>query len=53
MMDDAFQPRCSARPHWDDVVTEPLGENPSATMRDLADKPPRDHPETDLPARAG
>ena len=26
MMDDAFQPCCSARPQWDNLVTEPLGE---------------------------
>jgi hypothetical protein len=53
MMDDAFQPCCSARPHRHDIVTEPLSENPPMTMRDVTDKPPRDHSEAYLPARAG
>jgi hypothetical protein len=53
IMDDIFQPRCSARPHRDNVVTEPLGENPPTAMRDLTNEPPRDHPEAYLSARAG
>jgi len=53
MMDDAFQPGCSAWPHRDDILTEPLGENSPTTMRNLAQEPSRDHPQTYLPTRAG
>ena len=53
MMDDAFQPRCLARPQRHYVVTEPLGENPPMAMRDLTNEPPRDHPQVYLSARTG
>jgi len=53
MMDDAFQPCRPARPGRQNIVTEPLGENPSATMRDLTDEPPRSHSKPYLSARAG
>jgi len=42
IMDDAFKPRCSARPERNNVLSEPLGENPSATVRHLAGKPSGD-----------
>ena len=51
MMDDAFQPCCSARPQWDNLVTEPLGENPPTAMRDLTQVPPRVYLEAYWPAR--
>ena len=50
MMDDAFEPRRSARPGLNNIISEPLGENPSATMRHLAGKPSSDQPELHRPA---
>jgi hypothetical protein len=52
-MNDAFQPSRPARPHRDNVVTEPFGENPPTTMWDLTDEPPRDQPEMYLLAGTG
>jgi len=49
-MDDAFEPRCSARPERNNGLSEPLGENPSATVRHLAGKPSGDQPELHRPA---
>jgi hypothetical protein len=51
MMNQAFQPSCPARPHRDNVVTEPFGENAPTTMWDLTDEPPRDQPEVYLLCR--
>jgi hypothetical protein len=53
MMDDTFQPCRPARPGRQNIVTEPLGENPPMTVRDVTDESPSDHPEAYLPARAG
>jgi hypothetical protein len=52
MMDNAFQPCCSARSQRHHVVTEPLSENPPMAMRDLTNEPPRDQPQLYLSARA-
>jgi hypothetical protein len=35
MMDDVFEPRCSARPERNDSLSKPFREDPSATMRRL------------------
>lgn len=39
MMDDVLEPRCSARPERNDVLSEPLREDPPATVRHLAPEP--------------
>jgi hypothetical protein len=53
MVDNIFQPCRPARPHWDNAVAEPLGENPPPTMRYLTDEPARNHPKAHFPAGAG
>ena len=42
VVDDAIQPCRPARPGRENIVPEPFGENPSPTMRNLANEPPRD-----------
>jgi hypothetical protein len=53
MMDDIFQPCRPARPGWENIVAEPLGENTSPAIRHPTDKTARDHPKAHLLASAG
>ena len=50
---NALQPRRTTSPDRDNIVSEPLGKDPPAAMRHLANKPPCDHSDADLPAAAG
>jgi hypothetical protein len=43
MVDDAIQPCRPPRPGRENIVAEPFSENPSPTIRHLANEPPRDH----------
>jgi len=44
-MDDVLEPRCSARPERNDILSEPLREDPSAAVRHLAPEPSSDQSE--------
>jgi hypothetical protein len=52
MMDNTLQPRRTTRPDGDNIIREPLGENPPPAMRHLTNKPPPDHLEAQLSAGA-
>lgn len=53
MMDDAFQPRCPARPFWKHRCIEAFSKYSSAAMRCLADKAASQNAKVNPSARAG
>jgi hypothetical protein len=50
-MDDVFQPSRPATSKRDDIISEPLCEDPPAAMRHLTREPPREQSEAHLSAR--
>lgn len=53
MMHDALQPHRTTRSDRENIISEPLGENPPAVIRHLTNEPPRNHLDADLFAGAG
>jgi hypothetical protein len=53
MMDYALQPCRTTSSDRDNIVSEPLGENPAVAIGHLTNEPPRDHSDADLFAGAG